>query len=113
MRGLGKFWGDLHTIFDICEDLPRSGEVSRPAPENSLALIYDNPRKLTIDRRQLALSNIGMKSRKKFNITEWQKANNEKREEWRKHWKVIKWHPLTWFPILIMIAYALDYLGIA
>jgi len=54
-----------------------------------------------------------MKSRKKFNIKEWQKANNEKRKEWRKHWQVIKWHPLIWFPILVIVAYALDYLGIA
>ena len=45
-------------------------------------------------------------------MKEWQQANEEKRKEWRKHWQVIKWHPLIWFPILIIVAYALDYLGI-
>tara|TARA_R100001460_G_scaffold81435_1_gene122336 strand:- start:575 stop:739 length:165 start_codon:yes stop_codon:yes gene_type:complete len=50
-----------------------------------------------------------MKLRKKFNIKEWQKANDEKREEWLKHWQVIKWHPLTWFVVLVLSAYAFEY----
>ena len=57
----------------------------------------------------MALYNIVMKLRKKFDIQEWQRANNERRKEWRKHWKVMKWHPLTWFPILIALAYAFEY----
>jgi len=61
----------------------------------------------------LALYNKGMKKRNRFNITEWQKTNTEKHEKWLEHWKVIKWHPLPWFIVMIMVAYTLEYLGIA
>ena len=83
MRGYVQIWCDLRTIFDICEDLTRSVDISRPAPENSLALFYDNPRKLYLDSRQLALYNIVMKKRKKFDIQEWLKHNEDKHEQCR------------------------------
>ena len=96
------------TIFDICEDLTRSVDISRPAPENSLALFYDNPRKLYLDSRQLALYNIVMKKRKKFDIQEWLKHNEDKHEQWHQHWRVIRFHPLTWLLIMIAIAYGFE-----
>jgi hypothetical protein len=108
MRGYAQAFRDLPTFLLICRHLTRSVDISRPAPENSLALIYDNPRKLTIDSRQLALYNIGMKKRNRFNITEWQKVNDEKREEWLEHWRVIRFHPLTWILIVIAIVYGFD-----
>ena len=108
MRGYVQIWCDLRTIFDICEDLTRSVDISRPAPENSLALFYDNPRKLYLDSRQLALYNIVMKKRKKFDIQEWLKHNEDKHEQWHQHWRVIRFHPLTWLLIMIAIAYGFE-----
>ena len=56
--------------------------------------------------------NIHMKLRKKFDIRKWQKANNEKREEWLKHWRVIKWHPLPWFVLMVVVIYTMEACGI-
>ena len=53
-----------------------------------------------------------MKLRKKFDIRKWQKANNEKREEWLKHWRVIKWHPLPWFVLMVVVIYTMEACGI-
>ena len=64
MRGYAQFCGDLHTIFDICEDLTRSVDISRPAPQNWLALNNDNPRKIILDSQQLALYNISYEKEK-------------------------------------------------
>lgn len=66
MRGYAKILRDLPTNLLFCRHLTRSVDISRPAPENSLALFYDNPRKLTIDRRQLALYNISYEKEKQI-----------------------------------------------
>lgn len=60
----------------------------------------------------MALYNIVMKLRNKFDIQKWQQANEEKRKEWRKHWQMLKWHPLPWFIIMVVVAYSLEGCGI-
>ena len=108
MRGYAQAFRDLPTFLLICRHLTRSVDISRPAPENSLALFYDNPRKLTIDRRQLALYNIGMNKRKRLNIPKYNRQCCANQEQWKEHWKVIKWHPLTWLIIMIAVAYIFE-----
>ena len=57
----------VSTIFEsflrFSQVLPRRGEVSRPAPENSLALFYDASRKIILDFIRMAQYNIYMKLR--------------------------------------------------
>ena len=108
MRGYVQLCGDLHTIFVFCDDLPRSGDISRPAPASSLVQFYDNPRKLCLDLRQLALYNIGMKKRKRINIQEWLERDKLRHEQWLEHWKVIRVHPLTWLIIAIVVVYGFE-----
>ena len=60
----------------------------------------------------MALYNIVMKLRNKFDIQKWQQANEEKRKEWRKHWQMLKWHPLPWFILMVVIAYGLEGCGV-
>ena len=108
MRGYAQAFRDLPTFLLICRHLPRSGDISRPAPESSLVQFYDNPRKLTIDRLLFALYNKGMKKRKRLNIP---KANRQccmTQEQWKEHWKVIRFHPLTFIIIMIAIAYIFE-----
>ena len=64
----------MHRFGTICEDfcvfakiLTRSVAVSRPAPENSLALIYSANLKKHIDKIDYALYNIVMKLRNRLN----------------------------------------------
>ena len=65
--------GVMHRFGTICEDfcvfakiLTRSVAVSRPAPENSLALIYSANLKKHIDKIDYALYNIVMKLRNRI-----------------------------------------------
>ena len=64
MRGYVQLCGDLHTIFDICEDLTRSVDISRSAPENSLALNNECHLKIYIDRIDYALYNSSYEKEK-------------------------------------------------
>lgn len=50
----------IESFLRFSEVLPRRGEVSRPAPENSSALFYDASRKKVIDTQIQALYNICM-----------------------------------------------------
>ena len=108
MRGYAQAFRDLPTFLLICRHLTRSVDISRPAPESSLTLFYDNPRKLSIDRLLLALYNKGMKKRNKFDIQEWLKHDKERHQEWCQHWKVIRFHPLTFLLVMIAIAYIFE-----
>ena len=108
MRGYAQALRDLPTFLLICRHLTRSVDISRPAPSNSLALFNDNPRKLCLDSRLLALYNKGMKKRKRFNIQEYNRQCCIRNEFWRAHLKVIAMHPLTFLLVMIAIAYAFD-----
>jgi hypothetical protein len=82
--------------------------ISRPAPSNSLALFNDNPRKLYIDLRQLALYNIVMKKRNTFDITKYNKECKLRQVAFRMHARIAIRHPLTWLLIMIAIAYGFE-----
>ena len=62
-RGYAQICGDLRRFLRFCEELTRSVDISRPAPANSLALIYSANLKKHIDRIDYALYNIVMKLR--------------------------------------------------
>ena len=65
-RGYAQICGDLRRFLRFCEELTRSVDISRPAPENSLALIYSANLKKHIDRIDYALYNIVMKLRNRL-----------------------------------------------
>jgi hypothetical protein len=108
MRGYAQAFRDLPTFLLICRHLTRSVDISRPAPSNSLALFNDNPRKLCIDRRQLALYNKGMKKRKRFDIQKYNRQCYINQEQWLEHFKVIRTHPLTWLILVMAIVYGFN-----
>jgi len=66
LRGCRKFWEDLRRFLRFCEELTRSVDISRPAPANSLALIYSANLKKHIDSIDYALYNIVMKLRNRL-----------------------------------------------
>ena len=99
MRGYAQICGDLRRFLRFCEELTRSVDISRPAPENSLALIYSANLKKHIDRIDYALYNIVMKLRNKYEYY---------RSEWHKHWRVVVWHPLTFMLVMIAVAYIFE-----
>jgi len=41
-------------------------------------------------------------------MNDWRRANEEQHERWHQHWRVIKWHPLTWLIIMVAIAYIFE-----
>ena len=98
-RGLRKFCGDLRRFLRFCEELTRSVDISRSAPESSLALNNESHFKISIDRIDYALYNIVMKLRNRYEYY---------RDEWQRHWRVVLWHPLTAIWILIAIAYIFE-----
>ena len=79
--------------------MTRSVDISRSAPENSLALNNECHLKIYIDRIDYALYNIVMKLRNKYEYY---------RDEWQRHKAVVIWHPLTFIVIMLAIAYAFE-----
>ena len=45
-------------------------------------------------------------------MNDWRRADSEKRELWKQHWRVLKWHPLTWFILMVVVAYSLEGCGV-
>ena len=106
MRGYAQAFRDLPTFLLICRHLTRSVDISRPAPSNSLALFNDNPRKLYLDSRQLALYNIYMKKRKTFDMNKYLAERNEAHKEHCKAARMIIGHPAFWLFSAIVITYS-------
>jgi len=66
MRGYAQIWDALRRFLRFCEELTRSVDISRPAPENSLALNNECYFEKYIDRIDYALYNIVMKLRNRI-----------------------------------------------
>ena len=108
-RGYAQIWDDLRRFLRFCEELTRSVDISRPAPENSLALIYSANLKKHIDRIDYALYNIVMKLRNRLN--KWKLQHNLYcvRDIWERYEIVIT---MVGFWVLVLTLLALEENGI-
>ena len=99
----------MRRFLRFCEELTRSVDISRPAPENSLALIYSANLKKHIDRIDYALYNIVMKLRNRLN--KWKLQHNLYcvRDIWERYEIVIT---MVGFWVLVLTLLALEENGI-
>ena len=106
----------MHRFGTICEDFGTFRRISReargfsrPAPANSLALIYSANLKKHIDRIDYALYNIVMKLRNR--ITKWKVKHNLycARDIWERYEIVIT---MVGFWVLVLTLLALEENGI-
>ena len=106
----------MHRFGTICEDFGTFRRISReargfsrPAPANSLALIYTANLKKHIDRIDYALYNIVMKLRNR--ITKWKVKHNLycARDIWERYEIVIT---MVGFWVLVLTLLALEENGI-